>query len=66
MNKDFRQTISYTIFRPPFINGRPQDSVSVFGEKKALVPFFEVKAPLFSFKTFSAKSSAGRAAVLPG
>ena len=25
---------SFTFFRPPFINGRPQDSDSVFGEKK--------------------------------
>ena len=32
-------------FRPPFINGRPQDSVSVFG--KALVPFFESLVPVF-------------------
>merc|ERR1711884_361368 len=39
-------------FRPPFINGRPQDSDSVFW-KKAIVPFFEVKAPLFSFTSFS-------------
>merc|ERR1712001_364742 len=35
------------LFRPPFINGRPQDSDSVFWKKKGLVPFFEVKAPLF-------------------
>ena len=40
-------TILYDIFRPLFINGRPQDSDSVFGRKKALVPFFESQSPPF-------------------
>ena len=39
------QSLLY-FFRPPFINGRPQDSVSVFW-KKALVPFFESLVPVF-------------------
>ena len=38
-------TYFFALFRPPFINGRPQDSVSVFG--KALVPFFEAISPCF-------------------
>ena len=38
------------IFRPPFINGRPQDTDSVFWKKKkALVPVFGAIFPLFSF-----------------
>ena len=32
------------LIRPPFINGRPQDSDSVFW---TLVPFFEPLVPLF-------------------
>ena len=32
--------------RPPFINGRPQETDFIFG-KKGLVPFFEVKVSLF-------------------
>ena len=32
-------------FRPPFINGRPQDSVSVFGE--GICPYFWSLSPLF-------------------
>ena len=37
------------IFRPPFINGRPQDSDSVFGKKRDF-PLFLVTFPLvFSF-----------------
>ena len=39
------------IFRPPFINGRPQETDFIFG--RALVPFFETKPPFFSFTSFS-------------
>ena len=36
----FPFSISFSfIFRLPFINGRPQDSISVFGEKKVITPF---------------------------
>ena len=41
------------LFRPPFINGRPQDLVSVFWrKKKPLPPFFESKCPFFIYIIF--------------
>ena len=48
MLKRFRIT---QLFRPPFINGRPQDSDSVFW--KALPPVFESKCPFFIYIIFN-------------
>ena len=39
-------------FRPPFINGRPQDLVSVFWKKGHYPPFLSQSVP-FSFTSFS-------------
>ena len=44
------------VFRPPFINGRPQDSDSVL-EIKAITPIFWVKVSLFSFASFASFAS---------
>ena len=40
------------LFRPPFINGRPQKTDFIFGEKKAKAPVFEEFSPVF-FISFS-------------
>ena len=41
----------YFLFRPPFINGRPQDSDSVFGRKGHYPHFLSQSVP-FSFTSF--------------
>ena len=55
----YKKEIILAIFRPPFINGRPQETVLVFWRKKALVPVFEAIFPLFSFASFFEKESPG-------
>ena len=47
------------LFRPPFINGRPQDSDSVFWKKKPLTPVFEEFSPVFLFASFLKRSHQG-------
>ena len=59
------------VFRPPFINGRPQDSVSVFWRTFLLSSsslFFQtiVKSPLFSFALFLKRSYQGSPGVTKG
>ena len=46
-------------FRPPFINGRPQDSDSVFWKKKPLTPVFEEFSPVFFICIIFKKESQG-------
>ena len=48
-------------FRPPFINGRPQDSDSVFWKKKKkpLTPVFEEFSPVFFISIIFKKESPG-------
>ena len=42
-----RICLDYYVFRPPFINGRPQDSVSVFWKKSHYSLFLEPFFPCF-------------------
>ena len=49
-----RQSEFILIFRPPFINGRPQDSVSVFG--RGFAHAFGHLVPFFSFASFLKRS----------
>ena len=41
--QNFQKLVIGSFFRPPFINGRPQETVSVFG--RSLPPVFEVISP---------------------
>ena len=59
----FPWKLNESVFRPPFINGRPQDSVSVFW---TLVPFFEPKPPFFSVASFLKRSHQGTPGVTGG